>query len=441
VLGRICARLSATMRQLADTRAEKVGCTRFFRNDSVTVEEIVQTAAARTAQAAAGRDVLLIEDTSEVNYQSKVARKRKLGRVGNGTDAGLFVHPVLAVDAGDGSVLGLAGALVWRRTKAKQADYQSQPIETKESYRWIAAPKTAQAVIAAASRVTVIADREADIYELFARLPAEGADMLVRATHDRALADKGRLFAEIAARDEAGRLDFEMPARPGRPARHVTLAVRFAPVTLAQPRRGASSQDPESVALHLVEVREIDPPSTKEAVLWRLLTTHAIASFADAAHMVDLYRRRWSIEQLFRTLKSQGIDLEESLLADGDALERLAAASLVAATKVMQLVQGRDEAGHNLQAARVFDPAEIAFLRALIPTLEGKTAKQKNSHPPDTLAWAAWCIARLGGWTGYSTERPPGPITFVHGLKQFHAMARGFAIATNQKSKKDVCSR
>jgi len=197
VLGRICARLSATMRQLADTRAEKVGCTRFFRNDSVTVEEIVQTAAARTAQAAAGRDVLLIEDTSEVNYQSKVARKRKLGRVGNGTDAGLFVHPVLAVDAGDGSVLGLAGALVWRRTKAKQADYQSQPIETKESYRWIAAPKTAQAVMAAASRVTVIADREADIYELFARLPAEGADMLVRATHDRALADKGRLFAEM----------------------------------------------------------------------------------------------------------------------------------------------------------------------------------------------------------------------------------------------------
>ena len=88
-------RISATMRQLADTRAEKVGLTRFFRNPNVTAAEIIETGAARTAEAAVGRHVLLIQDTSEINYQAKAGRKRGLGRVGNGTDVGLFVHPAL----------------------------------------------------------------------------------------------------------------------------------------------------------------------------------------------------------------------------------------------------------------------------------------------------------------------------------------------------------
>ena len=113
-----------------------MGFTRFFRNENVTVEEILETAAARTNQAAAGRHVLVIQDTSEINYQAKAGRKRDLGRVGNGTDAGLFVHPALAVDAEDGSVLGLAAATIWRRTKVKDPDYQELPIEEKESHRW-----------------------------------------------------------------------------------------------------------------------------------------------------------------------------------------------------------------------------------------------------------------------------------------------------------------
>ena len=106
----MCVRVSAGLRELADNRAEKVGLTRFFRNPKVTVDEILGAAAARTGAAAAGRHVLLIEDTSEINYEAKAKRKRGLGLVGNGEDVGLFVHPALAIDAEDGAVLGLAGA-------------------------------------------------------------------------------------------------------------------------------------------------------------------------------------------------------------------------------------------------------------------------------------------------------------------------------------------
>ena len=137
----------------------------------------------------------------------------------------------------------------------------------------------------------------------------------------------------------------------------------------------------------------------------------------------------WIVEQLFRTLKSQGLDLEDSFLSDGDALECLAATALIAAASVMQLVQGRGEAGATLSAARVFSPAEISAVEALVHKFEGKTAKQKNPHPRHSLAWAAWCIARAGGWNGYASERPPGPITFTRGLRRFHAIAEGFALA------------
>jgi hypothetical protein len=47
-LERMCVRVSAGLRELADNRAEKVGLTRFFRNPRVTVDEILGAAAART---------------------------------------------------------------------------------------------------------------------------------------------------------------------------------------------------------------------------------------------------------------------------------------------------------------------------------------------------------------------------------------------------------
>jgi hypothetical protein len=196
---------AASIRALSDSRAEKVGFTRFFHNPRVSVEDILATAGARTADAGAGRHVLLIEDTSEINYQSKAGRKRGLGRVGNGTDVGLFVHPALAVDAEDGTVLGLAGATIWQRRSAKRRDYQERPIESKESYRWLETIAVARPRLDRSPLVTVIADREADIFELLARVPDGRTHVLVRAAHNRALGDGGRLLAALSALPEADR--------------------------------------------------------------------------------------------------------------------------------------------------------------------------------------------------------------------------------------------
>jgi hypothetical protein len=74
----------------------------------------------------------------------------------------------------------------------------------------------------------------------------------------------------------------------------------------------------------------------------------------------------------------------------------------------MQLVQERD-GKDQLPASNVFSEPETETLEVLCPTLEGNTRRQQNPHPPESLAWAAWIISRLGGWNCY--YKPAGPIT------------------------------
>ena len=419
---------------MADKRAELLCFSRFFNNPKVTPAEILASAAARTAEAAAGRHVLLIEDATTLNFQAQAGRKRALGRVGNGQQVGMFIHPALAVDAADSTLLGVAAARIWRRFHTKAADYKSQPTEAKESQRWIATLLEARQALGGAALLTGIADREGDIYELFARVPDERTHLLVRCAQNRRLSEGGLLFERLAGFAEACRVSLELPARPGQAARTATLAVRFGQVSLCKPAHGADRRDPAQITLAAIEACEIDPPAGVKPVHWRLLTTHAVNSAEAALAMLELYRRRWIIEQLFRSLKSQALDIERSMLEEGAALERLAAAALVAATATLQLVQGRGEAGDTLPAGRVFSPAEIETLRVLVPRLEGRTLAQRNPHPAETLSWAAWVIARLGGWTGYGSERPAGPITMFRGLQRFHALAEGFALAKRHLS-------
>ena len=75
-----------------------------------------------------------------------------------------------------------------------------------------------------------------------------------------------------------------------------------------------------TVRLRLVEVRESEPPEGVEPLHWRLLTTHEIADAAAAWQIVAWYQARWTIEQLFRVMKSQGLQLEDSQLASGRPL-------------------------------------------------------------------------------------------------------------------------
>lgn len=435
---------SVCLRRLGGCRAGEVRFGRFLANRRVTMKALIEGACAGIEARCAQRHVLAVQDTSEINYQGHAGRTRGLGTVGNGTDVGLFLHPVLTVDAEDGACLGLAHLHTWQRRQGKASNYRKLPIEAKESYRWIEAVQSGKKRLMQAARVTVVADREADIYEAWHRLPDENTDLLIRACRDRALVtDTGRtLFAWIAAQPVRGSYRLTLPTVAGKRSAHeAMLHVRFENVTLKKPQDCSDAAAPDRLSLKIIEVIE-DPdtvPDHEAPIHWRLLTTHEVATLAQARQYIDWYCQRWHIEQMFRTLKRQGLNLESSLVEEGERLEKLAVIAASVAVRTMQLTLAR-EGKTSRPSADAFAPEEIEVLRHVQPTLEGKTEKQKNPHPPASLAWAAWIIARLGGWNGYASERKPGPITMLHGLQTFASIHQGWLIA-RRRHDEDVCIR
>lgn len=432
LLGRLVESCSCTLRRASQGRKEEVGAGRFLGNEKVSEEEILAASAAQLGDRVCGLHVLAIQDTSEVNYQHHAGRVRGLGPVGNGRDLGLFVHPVIAVEASSGALLGLAGAQIWTRpAQSSGQDYRSLPIEEKESYRWLCGGEQAKAALGQAAMVTVIADRESDIYEEWARLPDERCHLITRASRNRALEDGGRLFSVAEDWPVAHRFTLDLRAQPGRSARCAKLELRFGELIIKRPQRCSDPDAPASLRLNLVEVREV-AAEVKEPIHWRLLTTHAVESVAQALQIVEWYRWRWHIEQLFRTLKSQGLDIEASQVTSAAALKKLVALASIAAVRIMQLVLARDGAGGR-PASDVLEAELLPLASALQRQLEGKTEAQKNPHEPASLPWLAWIIARLGGWKGYKSERKPGPITMSNGWKRFEAIADGWRLSH------DVC--
>lgn len=415
--------------RLAKDRNQAIQFGRFLANRAVTTHEMVVTTGRLTGQRAVGRHVLAIMDTTDLRFPTHEASKRGFGRDANDTCPGLFLHPVLAVDAGNGGVIGLVECVVLNRTDGKVSDHKKRAADDKESRRWLHGAEIAGDRLAQAAAITMVGDRESDIYDLFARRPAN-VHLLCRSAHPRATATGDLLPEHCAGLPEAGRMTIEVPPKGKQKARQATVTVRFGAIELKRPAGVGAGAQARSVALWVVDVSEVDPPQGVEPLHWRLLTTHTVTTFADACQIVAWYRMRWTIEQVFRSLKSHGLDIEASQMEEAGGFLKLAVVALIAAVRAMQLVLARDgTTGQPITDAVA--PAEMTALRQLNATLEGRTAKLKNPHDESHLAWYAWIVARLGGWSGYTSRgyKPPGPKTMHHGLIQVDHILVGWHLA------------
>ena len=235
--------------------------------------------------------------------------------------------------------------------------------------------------------MTVVADRESDIYTEWARLPGPRFHLLTRAMHDRTIAEGGRL--STACLVPAGEGEIGLVARTGRPARQAKLAARFGRVSLKRPGTTREAGLPKTVSVSLVEVIEQNPPPGAEPILWRLLTTHEVTDPAMAWRVIGWYRARWMIEQLFRTLKQQGLRLEDSQIETADGLVKLTAIAARAACTTLQLVQARD--------GRSGEGAEIALRtrRGPNPKSPAPASRRKNRGTEKSLPAAQSRLGRL----------------------------------------------
>jgi hypothetical protein len=470
------------IRHLSDNFAEERGYGRFLQNENITAQDIVESYRPSVPDGLSQMHILLVQDTTEISFGLN-SGKTGLGKVGNGGSEGFFSHPVIGINAADGGCLGLAAAEIHQRQvclpteieietarlsleksaakkalatgealkkasettilrEAREIQQRKLPFESKDRYRWLDTALEAATYYQGAAQRTVVGDRESDIYQVFMGLQAQGVDFVIRSSQDRYLEHtrSGKTLHK-QAQEWAQTHDYKvkLPATDKRSAHEAVLQVSYQKVQIACPQYLLKSEltfrdgqkIPMADALPLYAVRVFESPDSvvnnEQPIEWLLLTSIPVLNTEQALQIIQYYRWRWVIEQVFRTLKSKGLDIQHSPIKPFDALAKLAVLALIAATQIMQLVQARDgKTDQNIQT--VFDDCEIQAIQLLSTQFEGKTEKQKNPYPPQSLAFAVWVIARLGGWKPFASPKPPGPITILNGFTIFYNMMIGFRL-------------
>ncbi|ERF79646.1 MAG: hypothetical protein C207_02350, partial [Bradyrhizobium sp. DFCI-1] len=202
------------LRRLAGgMRAREVRFNRFLGNAKVTTTRIIESWSDGTVMAAEGRHVLAIQDTSEINFATKAQNRRGLGEIGHGNTRGVLLHPMLAADAESGCCLGLLHGEIWTRQGRRTVSHDNRDLKDKESQRWIATALAAKPLLAKAAMVTMLGDRESDIFALYACAAEHQFHVIARSMHDRKLADGCGLYAASEAMTSIEQRTIVLPAR------------------------------------------------------------------------------------------------------------------------------------------------------------------------------------------------------------------------------------
>ena len=429
------------LNQLAEGRSNLVGFSRFLSNEKITPTKLIQSAIARCIPYSEGKHVLVLNDTTEFNFEDHVnfldREDQHLGPTGNNKDIGFFLHPGLVIDAEQGMGLGFSYIKIWNRQYGKpdrrERNYKQQPLEEKESYRWIECGLASKENLSTARHLTIVADRESDIYQEFVMLPDKRTDLIIRSSQNRSLwGSEHNLYETLSKTASCGQYALKVKAnRNGkRQGRNTEIEVRYTKVKIQKPGNSNDKSLPAYIELYALEAKEKAehvPPGEKP-ICWRLLTTYTINAIEDAQQIIRWYAMRWQIELLFGTIKSKGLNMEASEVETGRGLKNLCLIGLQVALKINQLSQGRENEQEG-SAEISFSTKEIVVLKSLVSRYEGKTEKQKNRYKEGTIAWAAWVIARMGGWKGYASEAKPGNKTMRIGLNKLENIYIGWNLA------------
>ena len=359
--------------------------------------------------------VLAIQDTTVFNFSTRPATK-DLGPIGYGQLAGFLLHSTLAVST-DGVPLGLLEQDSWAREFGKpKPPCDERAIGEKESNRWLNHQRSVQAAVPADTRVLTVADREADIIDLFALPLPDHCDLLIRANYDRCVdAQEKHLRAAVAAAPVAGSYTVQLTRRPDRKPREAHLTIRYRQVTLQVPHKRKSDPTLRPVTVTAILVSEPDPPKGEKAVHWLLLTTLPIADFDTARECVRYYTLRWLIERYHFTLKSC-CHFEDSQLHTLAGLERLLALHCIVAWRLLWMTYASRTAEEQ--------PCTVAFttLEWHLLWLAHQSDKPLPATPPSLKQAVHWTAA-LGSFS--SSKGEPGVKRLVLGFIRLQNMVAG----------------
>lgn len=369
----------------------------FFKNEDITLDSIGAAIGSYGASQLKESRVLVIHDTSTISYNDLQADG--LGYIDNAAGKGIFCHSSIAATV-SGTPLALLNQIIWSRESSelgKSASRHKKPFEQKESYKWYDGIATVNKMLAGDVNKIHIGDRDADIYELFFNSPAEKADLLIRARHDRKTAAGSQLWQHISEQKIAAEEVIIVPDRTGKRKKEVQVQVRFKEVEILCPvhKKGTVY---ESVVLTAIEIKQ--KGNTKDGIHWKLLTTLPIKSAKEASQCMRWYSYRWLIERFHYVLKS-GCGIEDLQLKQAPSLMKAVAVYSMAAFTIMHLTyQSRETPDVTCEVALKRHQWEVLYI------LKFKTKKLPKQPP--TLKEATKWIAQMGGYLARNNDGPPG---------------------------------
>jgi hypothetical protein len=439
ILSALAEHPTASIPAACGGHAETAAAYRFFDNDKATFEDILRPHVDRTrTRVAAQPRVVMVPDTTEVDVTRPEQQVRGTGPLDGGARRGAFLH-LIHTFTPDGTPLGTIDALPWSRdddaptnaTKTR-ADRAAEPIEEKESYRWLLSMRQvrAEATRCPGTRLVLVADSESDIYDVITEgmERPRAIDWIIRSCQDRALVDdledrdmRDYLREELLAAPELERRTITVRGRTAkvacedrgrrqpRKSREATVAVRAATVRLRAPERAAGQ--PADATVNAVLVTEVDSPEDDVPVEWLLLTSLPIDTVEEMRLVIQYYSTRWLIEVFFRVLKS-GCRVEDRRFEEMDRLLPCLAIYLIVAWRVLFLCRlGRSCPEMSCEA--VFEPAEWKSVYVVV----------RRQPPPKVapkLQEMIRLIAQLGGYVNRKRDDEPGPQTLWLGLQRLH---------------------
>ena len=397
----------------------------FFKNENVSIEELKKTMMMYGAKKVTDEmQVLIAHDISNISYNDLQAEN--LGYLDNKEGRGILCYSSIAVTT-EGLPLSLLYQHTWTRPLeelGKSNKRKQLAFEDKESYRWYEGMKEVNELLGKGIHKIHVADREADVYELFFHAYEPNTDLLIRARHNRSLSNGSPLWNSISAEPVVATVNLDIPDKTGKKKLKVETEVRSHEVEILRPRNNKDSY--ESVTLTAIEIKEknSEKKNDEDIIHWKLLTTLEIKSVSDALQCVEWYTYRWLIERFHYVLKS-GTKIEELQLKDAESLQKAIAVYSMAAFRVMQLVyESRHQPEVNCEV--VLTKAQWVTLYMLIH------GNNKISKQPPSLQQAVMWIGRLGGHLGRKSDGPPGLKTVWQGYQQLCNAASVYELMTQK---------
>jgi len=394
----------------------------FFKNDDVSLEALRKAIADYGGKQVEDEpQLLVIHDISTISFNNLEAEG--LGYVAHKEGRGILCYSSMAVSP-NGLPLSLLHQYTWTRPLeelGKASKRRTRNFEDKETFRWYSGMKEVNSLLGDQIHKIHIADREADIYELFFSAYEANTDLLIRAKHNRKTAEGSAVWDLVSSQPPVATVTLELPDPSGKKKQTIKAQIRYQPVKILRP---ASSKDQyESVDLTAIEIIEVPKKGRKkeDIIHWKLLTTLDIKSVSEALKCVKWYTYRWLIERFHYVLKS-GTKIEELQLKQAESLQKAITVYSMAAFRIMQLVY---KARHYPQVSceTVLTPAQWKVLCILI------YKKKEIPLQPPTLYQAVMWIGKLGGHLGRKSDGPPGLKTVWIGYQQLCSATNVYEIA------------